>query len=181
MVCHFDKLASWKRTAILRLAILSYQSIVGWIIIIGLCRAALKLSLNGTAIVKKHTQSWRRKIVKLNCMRNIKLTTAMGYMSPESWISKNPKSRFNSDCQFRYVHFHRAQTRPPKIDQSKNTKIQPSIPTKICTEIIYQTIPAMLRLIVDDLAFTLYSFADSFFDNVYCNKGIIIVFFANTR
>ena len=32
------------------------QGIVGWIIIIGLCRIALKISLTGTAIVKKHAQ-----------------------------------------------------------------------------------------------------------------------------
>jgi hypothetical protein len=36
-----QRLAYWRRTAILRLAILFYQSIVGWIIIIGLCRTAL--------------------------------------------------------------------------------------------------------------------------------------------
>jgi len=33
-----------------------YQSIVGWIIIIGLCRIALRISLTGTATVKKHEQ-----------------------------------------------------------------------------------------------------------------------------
>ena len=40
-------------------------------------------------------------------------------------------------------------------DQSKNTKILPPRPAKIGTETIDQAISAMLRSIVDDLAFTL--------------------------
>jgi hypothetical protein len=37
---------------------------------------------------------------------------------------------------------------------SENIKIPASIPTKIDAETIDQSIPAILRLIVDDLAFT---------------------------
>ena len=79
------------------------------------------------------------------------------------------------------IHSHKAQTRLPPTDQSENTKVLASSLAKIDAETIDQSIPAMLRLIVDDLAFTLYSFTDSFLDYVSGNKGIIIVFLANPR
>jgi hypothetical protein len=49
--------------------------------------------------------------------------------------------------------FHKAETRPIPTDQSENTEIPAPRPDKIDTEIIDQAIPAMLRLICDDLAF----------------------------
>jgi hypothetical protein len=47
------------------------------------------------------------------------------------------------------------QNKLSPIDQSKNTEIPASSPAKIGTEIFDQSIPSMLRLIVDYLAFTL--------------------------
>ena len=48
-------------------------------------------------------------------------------------------------------------------------------------EIINQFFTAILRLIVDDLAFTLQSFANFLLDNISGNQWVIIIFSTNSR
>jgi len=81
------KIGVLKRMAFFRLPTSFYRSIVGRIIIIGLCRLVLKSFLNGTVTVKEHSQSWMPKKKKSLCMRNTKLNTTTGHILQKNRIS----------------------------------------------------------------------------------------------